>query len=90
VKITIDIAGWVGAVGILAAYALVSAGRLRPASHAYQGLNLIGAIGLAINTWYYAAYPSTALNVIWAAIALYAIGSLLRGRRAAMLRAPEP
>jgi hypothetical protein len=90
VKIAIDIVGWIGALGILAAYALVSNGRLRPASHAYQGLNLVGAIGLAINTWYYAAYPSTALNVVWAAIALYAIASLVRGRRAAMLRAPEP
>ena len=88
--IAIDIIGWAGAIAVLAAYALVSSGRLRPASHLYQWLNLLGAAGLGINTFYYAAYPSTALNVIWAGIALYAIGNLVRLRRAAAPVTPEP
>ena len=39
-----------------------------------------GAAGLAINTLYYMAYPSMALNVVWALIAVYAVGRLWRTR----------
>jgi len=81
VKLIVDIIGWIGAGGVLAAYALVSMGRIAAASYTYQWLNLVGATGLAVNTFYYMSYPSTALNVVWAGIALYAIGSLLRARR---------
>jgi hypothetical protein len=89
VKLAIDIIGWIGAGGVLAAYALVSTGKVRAASHTYQWLNLVGAAGLAVNTFYYTSYPSTALNVIWAAIALYAIGNLIRSRRAAGEAVPK-
>jgi len=80
-KLTSDILGWIGAGGVLAAYALVSTGRIVAASMTYQWLNFVGALGLAINTFYYTSYPSTALNVVWAAIAVYAIANLLRSRR---------
>jgi hypothetical protein len=83
VKLAIDIIGWIGAIGVLAAYALVSAGRIPAVSYTYQWLNCIGAAGLAINTYYYTSYPSTALNVVWAGIALYAIGNLVKARRTA-------
>lgn len=82
-KLAIDIIGWIGAAGVLLAYALVSMGRIPPASYTYQWLNLVGAAGLAVNTVYYAAYPSTALNVVWAGIAVYAIGNLAKLRREA-------
>ena len=75
-KLTIDIIGWIGAGGVLAAYAWVSTGRVRPDSYAYQLLNLVGAAGLGLNTFYYMAYPSTALNVVWALIAVYAVAKL--------------
>ena len=53
----------------------------------YQGplnnSNLVGGLGLAVNTFYYMSYPSTALNVVWALIAVYAIWQLLGVRRQA-------
>ena len=80
-KLVIDIIGWIGAAGVLAGYALVSMGRAPAASYTYQGLNLVGAACLTVNTFYYMAYPSTALNVVWAGIALYAIVKLVSARR---------
>jgi hypothetical protein len=80
VKLIVDIIGWLGAGGVLGAYALVSTGRVPSRSYAYQMLNLGGATGLAINTLYYLAYPSAALNIVWALIAVYAVGKLWRTR----------
>lgn len=84
-KLTIDIIGWIGAGGVLAAYALVSTGRVRPDSYTYQLLNLVGAAGLGLNTFYYMAYPSTALNAVWALIAVYAVVRLWKTQTAATL-----
>ena len=79
-QLVVDIIGWIAAGAVLAAYALVSTGRVRADSYSYQGLNLFGGLGLAVNTFYYTSYPSTALNVVWAVIAIYAIWQLLAGR----------
>ena len=49
-KTFIDIAGWSGTVLVLGSYALISSGRLQPRSVLYQGMNLVGAVGLAINS----------------------------------------
>jgi hypothetical protein len=54
-------------------YALVSTGRLAGTTTAYRALNIVGGVLLMINTWYHAAYPSVIVNVIWTAIALYAL-----------------
>ena len=80
-QIIVDIIGWIAAAGVLTAYALVSTGRVASASYTYQWLNFFGGLGLAVNTYYYMSYPSTALNVVWAAIAVYAITNLLRARK---------
>lgn len=80
-EFSINVIGWIGAGGVLAAYALVSMGRVPAASYTYQALNLVGAAGLAVNTFYYMSYPSTALNVIWTLIAVYAISKLVLARR---------
>jgi hypothetical protein len=73
VILAIEIIGWAGAAMILAAYLLLSAGRLEARSVAYQGLNLFGAIAFVINSSWNGAVPSAALNVIWAGIALFAL-----------------
>jgi large-conductance mechanosensitive channel len=39
----------------------------------YQALNLLGAICLIVNTFYYGAFPSTVVNLVWIAIAIFAI-----------------
>ena len=76
----IEVVGWVGAVIILIAYGLLSAGRLAANSNAYQLLNVIGAAGFVINSGSKGAFPSAVLNLIWIAIGIYA---LARNRRAA-------
>lgn len=79
-KLTVDVIGWFAAGAVLVAYALVSTGRVKPASYSYQGLNFFGGVGLAANTFYYMSYPSTALNIVWALVAVYAIWKLLGAR----------
>lgn len=77
-QIVIEIIGWIGAVMILLAYLLLSAGRIAAKSMLYQGLNLFGAIAFVVNSGWNGAIPSAALNVIWAAIALFALLRIAR------------
>lgn len=76
--IAIEIAGWVAAGLFLLSYILVSTGRLQGQSRAYQWLNVIGAIGFVINSGWNGAYPSAAVNVIWAIIGLVTLWQLAR------------
>jgi hypothetical protein len=68
-----DAIGWVGAVALLIAYALVSFKRLEGDSATFQFLNISGSILLAANTIFYGSYPSTFVNLIWAGIAVFSI-----------------
>ena len=73
-NLLIDVTGWIGVVALLVAYGLVSAKRIEGDSVAYQALNAIGAALLIVNSFYYGAYPSVGINVIWIGIAVYALG----------------
>ena len=59
---------------------LVSTGRLQGQSRTYQWLNVIGAVGFVINSGWNGAYPSAAVNVIWAMIGLATLWQLGRKR----------
>jgi hypothetical protein len=61
----VEVAGWAGALLILAGYLLLSMGRLGGQSVAYQAMNIAGAAGFIVNGWYHGAVPSAALNVVW-------------------------
>jgi hypothetical protein len=74
----IEVVGWTGAALVLLGYALVSTGRIRAQSWTYQGLNISGAFGLVVNSWWYGAIPSVVVNVIWMGIGFYALRQ--RGR----------
>ena len=76
--ILIEIAGWMAAGLFLLSYVLVSTGRLQGQSRAYQWLNVLGAIGFVINSGWNGAYPSAAVNVIWAMIGLGTLWQLAR------------
>lgn len=78
--IAIEAAGWIGALLILIAYLLVSAGRLSGQSVAFQAMNILGALGFVINSGAHGALPSTVLNIIWMAIGA---ATLWRTRRIA-------
>lgn len=69
----VEIAGWLGAALILAAYALLSLGKLHGRSRAYQWMNVVGSFGFVVNSGYNGAYPSAALNVVWMFIGLFVL-----------------
>ena len=80
-KLLVEVIGWIAALLILGAYALLSMGRLEARSVLYQGMNIAGAIGFVINSGYNGAIPSAALNLIWIGIGVFA---LTRNRRRAL------
>jgi hypothetical protein len=68
-----EVLGWCGAGALLLAYGLLSARRLTVTGPGYQLLNVAGALGLALNGAVNGAWPSTALNLLWAAIGVAAL-----------------
>ena len=72
--VMVDILGWMGAVVILFAYAMVSFKKVEGDSILFQSLNIGASILLAINTLYWRAYPSLALNAAWILMGLVALG----------------
>ena len=72
-EIMIEIVGWAAALLILAAYGLLSAGKLTARDRSYQWMNVFGAIGFIVNSGWNGAIPSAALNVVWAGIGLAAL-----------------
>jgi hypothetical protein len=72
-NLLIDLIGWLGVAGLVGAYGLVSAKKLAGDSVLYQSLNLLGAGLLIANSFYYGAFPSVGINVIWITIAVYTL-----------------
>ena len=72
-KLAVDVIGWSGALLIIAAYALLSAGRLKAESIAYHLMNILGAAGFVVNSGWNGALPSAAMNVVWIGIGMYAL-----------------
>ncbi len=69
----VEAAGWLAAVLILAAYLMVSTGRLSGRSALFQWLNVAGAFGFVINSGAHRAWPSAILNIVWACIGLFTL-----------------
>ena len=67
-----DTIGWLGSILVVLAYTLNIFGKLSAHSPTYHWLNIVGSLGLATNTVYHHALPSSVVNVIWIAIALTA------------------
>jgi hypothetical protein len=71
--------GWVGAVGTVGAYALVSQRRLDAHSLRFQMINVVCAALLSVSALSVGNWPSMMSNVVWMGIGLHA---LLGARRA--------
>ena len=72
-----EIVGWYGAVAVVLAYALLSAGYMSSNSLTYQALNVTGALGIVYIAFKDKDYQSGVLNAVWALIALFAIIGIL-------------
>ena len=79
----VDILGWVGAAVILFAYALVSFKKVEGDSILFQSMNIGASILLMINTLYWRAYPSLALNAAWIVMGLLALSRRHTGNHGA-------
>ncbi len=79
-EIAIEVIGWAAAVLILAAYALLSFGKLEARGRIYQGMNVLGAAGFIVNSGYHGALPNAALNVVWVAVGLATLWNVRRKR----------
>ena len=79
----VEAAGWAGALLILSAYLLISAGKVTGQSPLYQWMNVAGAAGFIVNGWWHGAIPSASLNVVWLLIGAVALWRIRRRRRPA-------
>ena len=80
-EFAVEAVGWAGAVLILLAYLLLSAGKFTGQSLAYQAMNVVGAAGFVVNGWWHGAMPSATLNILWLMIGLFASIRILKRRR---------
>jgi cell shape-determining protein MreD len=78
IELAVEVVGWAGALLILLAYLLLSAGRLTGQSLTYQLMNVVGAAGFVVNGWWHRALPSAVLNIIWLLIGAFASWRILR------------
>jgi hypothetical protein len=76
-----ELVGWTGAVLVLGAYILVTAGRLQGNSAQFQWMNLLGSAAFIANTAWHRAIPSMVLNIIWSLIGFVALFRLWRRAR---------
>ena len=82
--------GWIGTVGTIGAYVMLSRGRWHSASLRYAALNGIGGLLAAGASAAYGAWPSVASNLLWSGVALHSAIVTVRergARRAVVLSA---
>jgi len=72
-----EIAGWYGALAIIGAYFMISFNFISSDTLFYQLLNLTGAIGILVISIVKKTKQTVLLNIFWAAIAIFAIASLV-------------
>jgi hypothetical protein len=66
--ILVNVVGWIGMALLISAYCLVTVGRLHGPGLTFQLMNLVGGGALMVNSAYYGAWPSAALNLVWVVI----------------------
>jgi hypothetical protein len=77
--------GWIGAIGTVGAYALVSQRRMEAHSIRFQMINVMCAALLSMSALSVHNWPSMASNVVWMAIGLHALFLSRQSVRAAVV-----
>ena len=80
-QLLVEATGIVGAIGILLAYGLNSYQKINSDSRAFVFLNLTGALLLIIYSVLKEAWANVIINVVWVAIAVFAIIRITRKRK---------
>jgi hypothetical protein len=73
--------GWMGTLGTIGAYLMLSRGRWNASSLRYGVLNLLGGLLGAAGSTAYGAWPSVASNLVWAGLSLQSVLVTLQERR---------
>jgi hypothetical protein len=73
-----DAIGWVGAVGILVAYGLLTVGRWESSALSYQVTNAVCAGALLVWAISIQGWQSALLNAVWMLVGLVGIARALR------------
>ena len=76
--------GWVGTIGSICAYLLLSRGRWHATSLRYSFLNLVAGVLAGSASALYGAWPSVGSNLLWCAIAVQSAVTTLRERRSSV------
>lgn len=79
--ILLSVLGWLGAFCTISGYGMLTAGRLTATSRLFQGLNIAGSILLFCSAYFSQAWPSAAVNALWAFIGLHALVMMLRTKK---------
>jgi hypothetical protein len=61
--------GWIGTVGSIGAYLMLTRGDLHPASLRYAAINFVSGLLCAVASATYGAWPSVAANLVWSVVA---------------------
>lgn len=77
-ELLVEIIGWIGSILLIGAFLLNSMDKIDTQSTFYQLMNLIGGVMLILNSFYYGALPSSFLNLIWSAIAIFYLILILK------------
>ena len=72
-EVTSEVLGWIGIILVLLGYGLVVFAVISGDSLLFMGLNLLGAIGIAIDAWEDKNIQPVVLNIIWAVIAVVGV-----------------
>lgn len=82
--------GWIGTVGSISAYLLLSRGRWHVTSLRYSALNGVAGVLAASASAVYGAWPSVVSNLLWSGIALHSAIVTLHARRSVRLATVVP
>jgi hypothetical protein len=77
--------GWIGAVGTVGAYAMVSQRRMEAHSIRFQTINVACAALLSLSALSVHNWPSMASNVVWMCIGVHALLGARQAVRAAVV-----
>ena len=81
--------GWIGTLGTIGAYVMLSRGSWHSASLRYAALNGIGGLLCGSASAAYGAWPSVASNLVWSGVALHSAFVVLRDRRTRRMASVE-
>ena len=85
-QLLVDILGYIGMVMLLIAFGLISMDKVTSKNVSYQWMNLIGGVFLMINTYYYGAFPSAVLNLVWLIIAFVYLYKIYQQNKASKIQ----